>query len=230
MYSRNPWLDDDVEPLMIPLSRRDLLILAGAGVAWTTRAAASDSDFWNRKPPADWTPEETGRLLNDSPWAKEVTPVYTSLPPRSDNRTWSENPPIGVPPGRKHKVSLKAPYRATVRWESAEPIRSAQKARLPAAFDGHHVIAILFRRDVARDLGPKPVEDLRRSVIFAGKGAMDAEIVQIYRAGPDAFLIGFPKTSTSGLKRFEFSADAGIVALKAKFNTSDMLYHGQLAL
>jgi hypothetical protein len=215
---------------MIPLRRRDLLLLAGASVAWTKRAAASDSDFWNRKPPADWTPEETGRLLNDSPWAKEVTPAYTSLPARTDNRTWSENPPIGLPPGRERKVKLKAPYRATVRWESAEPIRSAQKTRLPAAFDGHHVIAILFRGDVARDLGPKPMKDLKRSVILAGKRAVDAEIVQAYRAGPDAFLIGFPKTSTSGVKQLEFSASAGIVALKAKFNTSDMLYHGQPAI
>jgi hypothetical protein len=238
MYSRNPWLNDDVEPLVITLSRRDLLILAGAAVAWTTRAAASDSDFWNRKPPADWTPEEIERLLHESPWAKTITPFYTSPPPKTDNRPWGENPPIGQrPPGRsvpgpipQRKTSLKAPYQAILRWESAEPIRSAQKTRLPAAFDGYHVIAILFRGDVARDLGPKPIEDLKQSVVLAGKRAVDAEIVQAYRAGPDAFLIGFPKTSTTGAKRLEFSASAGIVALKARFNTSGMLYHGQLAL
>jgi hypothetical protein len=215
---------------MIPLSRRGLLRLAGGAAALTARLDASDADFWNRKPPADWTLAEIERLLNDSPWAQEVTPVYTSIPPRIDNRTWSENPPIGLPQGRKHKISLKVPYRATVRWESAEPIRSAQKTRLPAAFDGYHVIAILFWGDVAHDLGPKPVEDLKQSAVLVGRRAVDAEIVQVYREGPDGFLVGFPKTSTSGAKQLEFSAGAGIVALKAKFKMSDMLYHGQLAL
>ena len=117
-----------------------------------------------------------------------------------------------------------------MRWESAEPIRSAQKTRLPAAFDGHHVIAILFGGDVARDLGARPVDDLRQSVVLAGKRAVDAEIVQVYRGGPDGYLIGFPKMSASGVKQLGFTARVGLLALKATFPTGDMRYHGQLAL
>ena len=122
------------------LSRRGLLIMAVAA-----RLNASDSDFWNKKPPARWTPEEIERLLTQSPWAKEITPTYTSLPPRTDNRTWSENPPIGTwGPSKAPKISVKALHRATIRWESAEPIRSAQKTTLPVAFGGTHVIGIFF--------------------------------------------------------------------------------------
>ena len=96
---------------------------------------ASDSDFWNKKPPARWTPEEIERLLTDSPWAKEITPTYTSLPPRTDHRTWSENPPIGTwGPAKSRRSRSKRRISAIIRWESAEPIRSAQKTALPAAF------------------------------------------------------------------------------------------------
>ena len=78
-------------------------------LALAARLRGSDADFWNKKPPMDWTPEEVDRLLKDSPWAKEITPTYTSLPPATDRRVWSENPPIGLPKGREQKVSTKAP-------------------------------------------------------------------------------------------------------------------------
>ena len=210
---------------MALLNRRGILALALAG-----RLNASDSDFWNKKPPADWTPEEIERLLKDSPWAKEVTPTYTSLPPRADERPWSENPPIGGVPGRGPRTSAKVPYHATVRWESAEPIRQAQKTALPASFGGRHVLGVFFLNAAGRDLGSTAMEDLRRSAVLIGKSPVDAEIVQVYPGMRDGFLIGFPKTSTSGAKQVGFSARIGLLALRAKFDTGEMLYHGQPAL
>src|SRR5580765_4848897 len=118
---------------MVTGSRRSFLTVAGAAVGLTvpvTRVRASDSDFWNKKQPADWTPREIARLLKDSPWAKDVTPVYISLPPPMDNRPWNETPPIGRGPSPRQpprqQKSFKAPYHAIVRWESAEPVRIAE--------------------------------------------------------------------------------------------------------
>ena len=198
-------------------------------LAMAARLRASDADFWNRKPPMDWTPEEIDRLLSVSPWAKEITPTYTSLPAPTDRRPWGENPPIGwgtVKPQR----SVKAPYQATIRWESADPVRSAQKTALPAAFGGTYVIGIYFRYATRRDLGSKPMENLKESAVLTGTRALDAEIVQVYQQAADGFLVGFPKTSTRGVKHLEFSCRIGLLALKAKFNVGAMLYHGQLAL
>ncbi len=44
-----------------------------AGVrAW----AAPASEFWNSKDPSEWSDEEVGRLLTDSPWAKKVAAEF----------------------------------------------------------------------------------------------------------------------------------------------------------
>ena len=155
---------------MALLNRREILALALA-----TRLNASDSDFWNRKPPADWTPEEIERLLKDSPWAKEVTPTYTSLPPRTDQRPWSENPPIGLPKGREHNDATRVPNRAIVRWESAEPVRQAEKTARPVAFGGRHVLGVFFQNAGGRDLGSRRVEDLRQSAVLAGRRPVEIE-------------------------------------------------------
>ena len=215
---------------MAVFSRRDLLISAMGGAALSGRLYASDSDFWNRKPPTDWTPEEIARLLTDSPWAKRITPVYTSLPPPTDRRPWGERPPIGGGSVPLPQKSIKAPYQMTIRWESAEPVRSAQKTALPAAFSGYHVLGVYFLYPTHRDLGAKPLENLQQSAVLAGARAVDPEIVQSHPKAADGFLVGFPKASTSGVKQLEFSARVGFLALKTKFHPSDMLYHGQLAL
>jgi hypothetical protein len=194
---------------------------------------ASGSDFWNKKPPSDWMPEEIERLLKNSPWAKEITPTYTSVPPRTDRRVWSENPPIGrgpIPWNRRPKISVKVPYHAIILWESADPIRSSKKIGLPPAFADHYVIGIFFLNAAHQDLGSKPIENLRESAVLLSNRPVDATIVQGYPGTPDGFLVGFPKTSMNGVRHFEVSARVGLLALKAKFDAGEMRYHGQLAL
>jgi hypothetical protein len=67
-------MPDDREHL---LSRRRLFLLAGAGAAaWLPLDAAANTDFWNKKAPADWTSEEIDRLITKSPWAKPVKATY----------------------------------------------------------------------------------------------------------------------------------------------------------
>ena len=62
----------------LPLSRRRLFVLAGAGLTACLPADATTADFWNRKAPADWTSEEVDRLITKSPWAKTIKAQYAS--------------------------------------------------------------------------------------------------------------------------------------------------------
>src|SRR5579885_2375805 len=55
-------------------TRRDVLLLAsGTVLASWSRAYGSESDFWNKKDPAQWSSEEIDKLTSKSPWAKEVS-------------------------------------------------------------------------------------------------------------------------------------------------------------
>jgi|SRR5271157_568517 len=55
------------------LSRRSLLMLVGGGLAGWRPLDATTSGFWNKKPPAEWSPEEIDALITKSPWAKEAS-------------------------------------------------------------------------------------------------------------------------------------------------------------
>ena len=53
-----------------------MFLLAGAGIAAWFPLNAGTVDFWNKKPPADWTNEEIDRLISKSPWAKPAKAQY----------------------------------------------------------------------------------------------------------------------------------------------------------
>lgn len=60
------------------LSRRQMFLLASAGVAAWLPLDATTGDFWNKKAPADWTSQEIDRLITKSPWAKPIKAQYAS--------------------------------------------------------------------------------------------------------------------------------------------------------
>jgi hypothetical protein len=61
------------------LSRRNFVCFTSAALALRPLAAGS-SEFWDKKPPSDWSSTEIDRLLTKSPWAKDATTQYTQEP------------------------------------------------------------------------------------------------------------------------------------------------------
>src|SRR4051812_19790606 len=57
------------------LTRRTLLYSC-ATAAVLRPLAAGTSDFWDKKPPSEWSSDEIDRLLTKSPWSKEVNAQY----------------------------------------------------------------------------------------------------------------------------------------------------------
>jgi hypothetical protein len=57
-------------------TRRQVFRMAGAGLA--ARLYAAGSDFWNKKPPSQWTSQEIDLLITKSPWAREVHAQYAA--------------------------------------------------------------------------------------------------------------------------------------------------------
>jgi len=66
------------QPCNFSLSRRDVILLAGAvGMTGWSRLYGSNSDFWNKKEPTEWTSSEIDQLISKSPWAKQVSAQYS---------------------------------------------------------------------------------------------------------------------------------------------------------
>ena len=150
-------------------NRRDILKFASAaGFAGFGSLYASDSGFWNKKDPADWTGAEVDQLTNKSPWAKEITVTSPAQGyggggngggyPSGGGYPGGGYPGGGYPGGgypgggigfpgggmgrRRGGMPPGQTYKAVVRWQSAKVILDATKTPLPEQLTHHYVIAV----------------------------------------------------------------------------------------
>jgi len=72
---------------------------------------AGSAEFWDKKPPADWTSEEIDRLLTKSPWARDAATQYTQQPMSGSypNGTGSPGGGGGYPGGGTNRGGLSIP-------------------------------------------------------------------------------------------------------------------------
>lgn len=143
------------------LSRRTAFrFLIGAATALVPGSVLfAASDFWNRKQASEWSDEEIHRLMNKSPWAKEVNagaqPDRRSLngaPPSPDTPSGGGGRGMMGGPGgygggyeiggERRERGARAATAVTIRWESAQPILDATKEKLPAEFNNHYVLSV----------------------------------------------------------------------------------------
>src|SRR6202790_4885317 len=130
--------------MTIHLSRRAFV----TGLGFAAAAYGWAKDFWNDKKPSDWTEDETQQMLTKSPWAKD-----TSIFDSATHKGVSSAPYAGGAYGRRRyespdgkslpTVSGMKGWGATVRWESALPVRDAMKAPKTADADENYVIALV---------------------------------------------------------------------------------------
>jgi len=151
-------------------------------------------------------------------------------------------------------------YKGTVRWESAQPILDALKTPLPEAFAKHYAIGVrdiplienrprqqqnpddtgqdspkLSTPDTSASDNKRTLDNLKQMTDLTPKGRepVQPDVVQQMTPGGTYFLFGFSKTFLDfGKKDHEvaFSTQLGKLIVKAKFDPSEMLYHGALAV
>ncbi|PYT19067.1 MAG: hypothetical protein DMG59_01685 [Acidobacteria bacterium] len=145
------------------MTRRDAILIGltfPAGIAFP----ASSKDFWNEKPPAEWTPDEIQQLLTKSPWAKEASVSYNAGPGgMGGGRSGRSRGGMGGMGGRggiggiggmggggrgpsggsNGGSSMPGQYHAVARWESALPIREATKNKSMQGVAENYVINLI---------------------------------------------------------------------------------------
>jgi hypothetical protein len=231
------------------LSRRNLMLLAGAGLASFGRAYgfAGNKDFWDSKEPAEWSAEEIAKLLTKSPWAKSVSaertktqrdPMTTSSNGSGMSTTRpSKNNSMGSTrmPGSTASNTIKTTteYKGTVLWESAAPVRAALKTGLPDTFAGQIVIGITGVPLTKSD-SQGALDRVRQVTTLTQKDRqpLEASTVGKTRENATVYLFGFAREAlelTKDVKEVVFVTRMGTLAFIAKFNPRDMLYHAELA-
>jgi hypothetical protein len=199
------------------------------------------SEFWNTKPPADWSPEEIQRLLTNSPWAKEAV-VEMNFSAAGHSGAMG-----GMSRGRQGGMRGAGPeipgITATVRWESALPVRQVSKRKLPASLDGQYVLSVtglpvMDPSSVPRDEdlggGELMFDRIREASTLQRRGKDTLGPTAVTSgAASGSFLLTFDPGSqpiTAAEKEITFVTKMGPMSTKAKFLLKEMLYQGRLAL
>jgi hypothetical protein len=218
-----------------------------AGGFSTARSwAYASKEFWNEKPPSDWTAEEIDLLLNKSPWARDASisyyggqngPLSNTLPGerrRSSGNASSATSPSAVSP---------AAWKAIIRWESALPVRQALKAPPSPDFEKFYILNMVG--DVP-SVGATPDEDetqraarfetLKQVTKLEHKGdeilLSRVEVAPKSEASLAGTLFYFSRILALRPKDNQaiFSTKLGPIDVKCKFTLRDMMYRGNLEL
>lgn len=230
-------LIDTVQRVSRNVSRRRLLEAAAAGIVAAVAAPGPGfgaSRFWETKLPSQWTADQIAELVSSSPWAKQVSAQY---------RTALE----GLQPGREGQPQQGRgeatvgecglvpcgnimPGKVTVIWESAQPIREALHAPIPAQFNGRYVLSV---RGLETE---EQAERLRDAASLSAKGKPPALAGLVGRRN-NTWLFGFSKELlplAAADKDVEFSLKTGAnlssTLVRAVFQPKDMVYRGELAV
>ena len=214
------------------MTRRELL-WAAAGIP----VLAASQEFWNEKPPDQWTKAEIEQLLTQSPWAKPAAVSFKNsvgnLAP-GFGRYGVYSPPGTIDQGKNAGKSLA--FQATLRWETALPVRLAEKNH---AFDGsqYYVLAAVGDFPATNDAN----EDIAAR---QQRREMLQEFTKLERRGDSPLYLDRVESIATGMrfyfqklepitlanKELAFTTKIGPLELKAKFPLKDMVYRGQLEL
>jgi hypothetical protein len=199
--------------------------------------AAFAKEFWNERMPSDWSDAEIRQLLNKSPWAKDASITDTGL-----RGPLSSGPVAGGGGRRGGRGAAKqggptsttadlVKWKATVRWESALPVRAALNRGTPGPAPAEYILNVL---------GDVPNAETDSALKDNTKLEHKGDQIQLSRVEPA------PKTDLSPAgtlfyfsrrlalevqdKEVTFSTKLGPLEVKCKFALKDMVYRGNLEL
>jgi len=191
--------------------------------------------------PSAWTDAEIQQLLNKSPWAKEGSindtarrgglssaPARGAGGRRGGRGAAGPNGSITSPSGSLVK------WKATVRWESALPVREALQRGAPGEAPPDYILNMFG--DVPGVDTDSGIESLKDLTTLAHKGdqiklnRVEAAPKDSPSAGGTLFYFSRQLALRVTDKEAIFSTKLGPLEVKCKFTLKDMLYRGSLEL
>jgi len=204
----------------------------------------SAADFWQTKPYTEWSDKEAQRLLNNSPWVREVELMIGGAP--------GAGTPGGGRGGRGGPggdVAAPAPISVVLRWQTALPIKQAL-ARLKFGKDvassadaktflDHEETTYVIAVSAPPEMMAGHPEQMKSALkglttlTVKAKGVLTPSEVQIMPNNKTVDVyFSFPRTAALSPedKEVEFSTRIGFSAVTSKFRLKDMVFNGKLEL
>lgn len=225
------------------ITRRTLMLAAlglPAAIGAMEASGAAAKEWWETKPPEDWTKDEIELLLNNSPWAQKASVNFNGGPGGAGGFLYGG----AVAPGDRvqyegaHSEKSPGTFHAVARWESAKPLCLAQK-RAPDGAKDFYIIGLTGDfPDAAKpapDEAPSAAEEraemLRSHTLLERKGdsPLYLDHIQGIQDGEFFYFSRLDEIKPSH-KEITFTTKLGPMEFKAKFALKDMLYRGKLEL
>jgi hypothetical protein len=229
---------------------------------------------WSTKAVAEWSQDDAQQLLSDSPWVKSLTPsiVRQTQPAPYQHRPMGRRGGFGYPGGgypgggypgggypqqqnpnypppnntNNNDTSNQTPPKLTLRWESANPVRSAEfkvhDQDAPTLEDENHYAIAIYGIPASMLPGDfkQYADEAKKKTTLSrdNKKDMKPTSVQILRrdSGPVVlFLFLKPKSNSKELitkddRRVEFDGQVGKLAFTQSFYLEDMTFQGKTEL
>ena len=228
---------------MYRISKALLLIVSAALFAAT-------GPSWTNKPIQQWNEQDAKQVLSNSPWVKRVTPAQ--LPNVSEAATRQSgrmggsqgvglaalSPSILTGGGGSARRRRKGIEPVEIRWESALPVRTAEKAaheQDPPALDGG-MYAIAVYDVPGLDVDQKGLISELKHGAFLKRGKKELRPIQVQllpqEGGLTTIVYLFPRSIDITLedKLVEFWAKFGRLSLTQDFYPREMQLQGNLEL
>ena len=227
------------------MTRRRVLLALGFGVGLMEGPGSLlSADFWDQKPPEEWTKEEIQRLLSKSPWSKDASIVNTAQTgPLSTPRNMNRRGRVGNPNNDNQIPEITGKWQGGVRWDSALPVREALKTKMSVVLSENYIINVFgnvpspapSNEDSADERKTKFDILQERTRLERKDDPIELKRVELAPASPFSppgtlfyFSRVFPLTLED--KQVTFITKIGPLEVKCKFTLKEMLYRGNLEL
>jgi hypothetical protein len=243
-------LETAVTPGTLQSSRKNVItrrqmVLSGWAIpvlANVPARAFGSKEFWNEKAPSEWTEAEVHQLLSKSPWTREASISDTtrqgslrSAPGGGGDGGGAGRRNRGKnPDGASANPAALVTWKATIRWESALPVREALHRGAAGETPADYILNVFG--EVPGVETDSVDASLKENTRLEHKG----DQIKLTRVEPA------PKTGLSGDgtlfyfsrllalrpedKEVTFTTRLGPLEVKCKFALKDMLYRGHLEL
>jgi hypothetical protein len=206
--------------------------------------ASPGKEFWEEKDPKNWTDAERQQMLTNSPWAHEASTHYNSgasglgMMGRGGTVRRTNGGRIANPSSTTGPDPLPSKYDTVVRWESALPIREADRIKSTDDPAANYILCVTgdlpmlgkASNDESQEEYAARLDMLKQDTKLEKKG--DPIYLQRMGYNKDGALFYFERNDLIRVGDHEvtFVSKLGPIDVKCKFRVKDMVYRGKLEL